>query len=141
MLKNTIAPPQDETEGFAITEEMRKPQVTMNRMRKYQMLANKNLQNGEEGTNLHNKLEGKVALNYLKEIEIQMDAMRTKLNNERTQRWRNWVDNSWGHKEKDIYKWIRGKRKRSLNSQSWWKCADEGYNEIGRRNMGRIMGS
>eukprot|EP00972_Heterocapsa_arctica_P025424 3743084-Heterocapsa_arctica.AAC.1 len=36
--------------------------------------------------------------------------MRTKLNNERTQRWRNWVDNSLGHKEKSIYKWIRGKK-------------------------------
>eukprot|EP00972_Heterocapsa_arctica_P104708 15431513-Heterocapsa_arctica.AAC.1 len=39
-----------------------------------------------------------------------MDTMRTKLKNERTQRWRNWVENSWGHKKKDIYKWIRGKK-------------------------------
>ncbi len=35
--------------------------------------------------------------------------MRTKLKNDRTQRWINWVDKSWGHKKKDIYKWIRGK--------------------------------
>eukprot|EP00972_Heterocapsa_arctica_P014022 2066341-Heterocapsa_arctica.AAC.1 len=35
--------------------------------------------------------------------------MRTKLNNYRSQRWRNWVDNSWGRKENSIYKWIRGK--------------------------------
>eukprot|EP00972_Heterocapsa_arctica_P042095 6205596-Heterocapsa_arctica.AAC.1 len=34
--------------------------------------------------------------------------MRTKLKQERTQRWRNWVENSWGHKKKDIYKLIRG---------------------------------
>eukprot|EP00972_Heterocapsa_arctica_P066388 9795995-Heterocapsa_arctica.AAC.1 len=36
--------------------------------------------------------------------------MRTKLKHERTQRWRNWVESSLGHKEKDIYKWIRGKK-------------------------------
>eukprot|EP00972_Heterocapsa_arctica_P031223 4597906-Heterocapsa_arctica.AAC.1 len=36
--------------------------------------------------------------------------MRTTLNNERSQRWRSWVENLWGHKKKDIYKWIRGKK-------------------------------
>eukprot|EP00972_Heterocapsa_arctica_P101044 14893168-Heterocapsa_arctica.AAC.1 len=36
--------------------------------------------------------------------------MRTKLNNERTQRWRNLVENSWGHTNTYIYKWIRGKK-------------------------------
>eukprot|EP00972_Heterocapsa_arctica_P111524 16418411-Heterocapsa_arctica.AAC.1 len=36
--------------------------------------------------------------------------MRTKLKNERTQRWRNWPENSWGHKNKYVYKWIRGKK-------------------------------
>eukprot|EP00972_Heterocapsa_arctica_P067468 9957279-Heterocapsa_arctica.AAC.2 len=36
--------------------------------------------------------------------------MRAKLNNERSQRWRGWVDNSWGHKKNYIYKWIRGKK-------------------------------
>eukprot|EP00972_Heterocapsa_arctica_P102471 15100536-Heterocapsa_arctica.AAC.1 len=35
--------------------------------------------------------------------------MRATLKNDRSQRWRNWVENSWGHKKKDIYKWIRGK--------------------------------
>eukprot|EP00972_Heterocapsa_arctica_P050889 7479724-Heterocapsa_arctica.AAC.1 len=34
-----------------------------------------------------------------------------RLKNERTQRWRNWVENSWGHKKKYIYKWIRGKKR------------------------------
>eukprot|EP00972_Heterocapsa_arctica_P068425 10110508-Heterocapsa_arctica.AAC.1 len=34
--------------------------------------------------------------------------MRTKLKNERNQRRRSWVENSWGHKKKDLYKWIRG---------------------------------
>eukprot|EP00972_Heterocapsa_arctica_P037759 5558459-Heterocapsa_arctica.AAC.1 len=79
-------------------------------MRKYQMLVNNKQEHYEEGQNLHCKLEGKVALEYLKEIEEQIDDMRTKLNNERTQRWRKWVENSWGHKKKDIHKWIRGKK-------------------------------
>eukprot|EP00972_Heterocapsa_arctica_P113683 16438496-Heterocapsa_arctica.AAC.1 len=35
-IKNTIAPPQDNTEGFAINEEMREAQLKLNRMRKYQ---------------------------------------------------------------------------------------------------------
>eukprot|EP00972_Heterocapsa_arctica_P031077 4573254-Heterocapsa_arctica.AAC.1 len=82
----------------------------MNRLRKYQMLANKNKHHNEEGLTLHYKLEGKVALSYLKEIEEQMDSQRTTLKNERTQRWRSWVENSWQHKKKDIYKWIRGKK-------------------------------
>eukprot|EP00972_Heterocapsa_arctica_P000932 129414-Heterocapsa_arctica.AAC.1 len=36
--------------------------------------------------------------------------MRGKLKNERSQRWRSWVENAWGHTKKDIYKWIRGKK-------------------------------
>eukprot|EP00972_Heterocapsa_arctica_P006688 977459-Heterocapsa_arctica.AAC.1 len=36
--------------------------------------------------------------------------MRGKLNNERSQRWRSWVEHSWGHKKRDIYNWIRGKK-------------------------------
>eukprot|EP00972_Heterocapsa_arctica_P015304 2254414-Heterocapsa_arctica.AAC.1 len=35
--------------------------------------------------------------------------MRVKLKNDRSQRWRNWVEHSWWHKKNDIYKWIRGK--------------------------------
>eukprot|EP00972_Heterocapsa_arctica_P039078 5753979-Heterocapsa_arctica.AAC.1 len=62
-----------------------------------------------EGQTLHYKLEGKVALEHLKEIEAKLEEMRTNLNNERTQRWRNWVGNSWAHKKKYIYTWIRGK--------------------------------
>eukprot|EP00972_Heterocapsa_arctica_P106505 15687859-Heterocapsa_arctica.AAC.1 len=65
-VKNTISPPQDNTEGFAITEEMRKTQLTMNRMRKYQMLSNKKQESHEEGKALHYKLQGKVALKYIK---------------------------------------------------------------------------
>jgi hypothetical protein len=48
-------------------------------------------------------------LEHLQEIEIKLDEMRTQFNNDRTQRWRRWVENLWGHTEKDIYKWIRGK--------------------------------
>eukprot|EP00972_Heterocapsa_arctica_P091846 13545674-Heterocapsa_arctica.AAC.1 len=43
-------------------------------------------------------------------MEIKLDGMRVKLKNDRSQRWRSWVENSWGHKKKDIYKWIRGKK-------------------------------
>eukprot|EP00972_Heterocapsa_arctica_P075674 11162355-Heterocapsa_arctica.AAC.1 len=74
------------------------------------MLVNKKQYHFEEGKTLRYKLEGKVALKYLKEIEDKLDEMRTQLKHERTQRWRNWVESSWGHKEKYIYKWIRGKK-------------------------------
>eukprot|EP00972_Heterocapsa_arctica_P071786 10602355-Heterocapsa_arctica.AAC.1 len=36
--------------------------------------------------------------------------MRAKLRNDRSQRWGNWVENSRGHKKKDSYEWIRGKK-------------------------------
>eukprot|EP00972_Heterocapsa_arctica_P076570 11294737-Heterocapsa_arctica.AAC.1 len=80
---------------------MRKTQLTLNRMRKYQMLVNEEQEQQEEGQSLHHKLEGKVALAYLKEIDIELDEMR-KLNNDRSQRWRNWVENSWGRKHKEF---------------------------------------
>eukprot|EP00972_Heterocapsa_arctica_P093404 13777241-Heterocapsa_arctica.AAC.1 len=78
-------------------------------MRKYKMLVNNKQEQQEEGNILHYKLEGNVALEHLREIEAKPAEMRTKLNNDRTQRWTSWVDNSWGHTKKDIYKWIRGK--------------------------------
>eukprot|EP00972_Heterocapsa_arctica_P011824 1732863-Heterocapsa_arctica.AAC.1 len=73
------------------------------------MLVNKKQEQQEEGQSLNYKLEGKVALKYLQEIEIKLDKMRTKLKNDTSQRWRGWVENSWGHKNNDIYKWISGK--------------------------------
>eukprot|EP00972_Heterocapsa_arctica_P041085 6055605-Heterocapsa_arctica.AAC.1 len=63
----------------------------------------------EEGQTLHYKLEGKVDRKDLEDMEVKLDEMRATLKNDRSQRWRNWVENSWGHKEKYIYKWIRGK--------------------------------
>eukprot|EP00972_Heterocapsa_arctica_P051056 7505565-Heterocapsa_arctica.AAC.1 len=62
------------------------------------MLVNKKQEQQEEGQTLHYKLEWKVALEHLQEIEIKLDEMRTKLKNDRSQRWRSWVENSWGHK-------------------------------------------
>eukprot|EP00972_Heterocapsa_arctica_P020120 2969168-Heterocapsa_arctica.AAC.1 len=35
--------------------------------------------------------------------------MKATLNNDRSQRWRNWVENSWGRKDTYIHNWIRGK--------------------------------
>jgi hypothetical protein len=92
---NTISAPQDNTEGFAITEKIRSTQLTMNRMRKYQMLCNKKQQYNDEGQVLSYKLEGKVALHYLKDIEGKMDQLKNKLKNDRTQRWKKWVETSW----------------------------------------------
>eukprot|EP00972_Heterocapsa_arctica_P059509 8774698-Heterocapsa_arctica.AAC.1 len=43
-------------------------------------------------------------------MEEKLGSMRAKLNNERSQRWRSWVDNSLGHKNIYIYEWIRGKQ-------------------------------
>eukprot|EP00972_Heterocapsa_arctica_P034124 5023308-Heterocapsa_arctica.AAC.1 len=60
-------------------------------MRKYQMLVNKKQEHQEEGQSLHYKLEGNIALEHLQEIEIKLDEMRTKLKNDRSQRWRSWV--------------------------------------------------
>eukprot|EP00972_Heterocapsa_arctica_P047299 6978487-Heterocapsa_arctica.AAC.1 len=68
-------------------------------MSKYQMLVNKQQEQLEEGKTLHYKLEGTVALKYLNEIEDKLDEMKTKLNNERTQRWRNWVEFMGAQKE------------------------------------------
>ena len=44
------------------------------------MLTNKQNQYSEEGQAIHEKLDGKVALRYLKEIEEHMDNQRTTLN-------------------------------------------------------------
>eukprot|EP00972_Heterocapsa_arctica_P108883 16032520-Heterocapsa_arctica.AAC.1 len=79
---------------------MRKTLLTFNSMRKYQMLVNKKHNKQEEGQTLHYKLEGKVDRKDLRETEDKLDEMRTKLNNDRSQRWRNWIENSWGHTEK-----------------------------------------
>eukprot|EP00972_Heterocapsa_arctica_P082313 12130100-Heterocapsa_arctica.AAC.1 len=92
---------------------MRNTQLTMNIMRTYQMLVNKKHEHYEEGQNLHYKLEGKVALKHLKQIEEQLGDMRTKLNTERTQRWRNWVDNSWGHTKIKTFTSGLGERKKT----------------------------
>eukprot|EP00972_Heterocapsa_arctica_P071538 10569466-Heterocapsa_arctica.AAC.1 len=78
---------------------MRKAQLKLNIMRKYQMLVNKRQEQQEEGKTMHYKLEGKVALEHLKDIEAKLEDMRTKLNNERTQRWISRVEHSWGHKK------------------------------------------
>eukprot|EP00972_Heterocapsa_arctica_P046136 6806969-Heterocapsa_arctica.AAC.1 len=86
---------------------MRKTQLKLNIMRKYQTLVNKKQEHEEEGKTLHYKLEGNTALEHLKGIYDKLDEMITKLKNKRTQRWRSWVDNSWGREKKHIYKCIR----------------------------------
>eukprot|EP00972_Heterocapsa_arctica_P088031 12981024-Heterocapsa_arctica.AAC.1 len=78
---------------------MRTTQLKLNRMRKYQMLVKEKQDNQEEGKTLHHKLEGHIALEHLHEIEATLEEMRTKLKNDRTQRWRSWVEKSWGHQQ------------------------------------------
>eukprot|EP00972_Heterocapsa_arctica_P053715 7912825-Heterocapsa_arctica.AAC.1 len=78
---------------------MRKAQLKLNRMRKYQMLVNKKQEQQEEGQTRFYKLEGNIALEHLHDIEIKLDEMRTKLKNDRTQRWRSWVETSWGDQQ------------------------------------------
>eukprot|EP00972_Heterocapsa_arctica_P063833 9418168-Heterocapsa_arctica.AAC.1 len=50
---------------------MRETQLKLNRMRKYQMLVNKKQEQQEEA---------------------KLEEMRTKLKNDRTQRWKSWVE-------------------------------------------------
>eukprot|EP00972_Heterocapsa_arctica_P025743 3788775-Heterocapsa_arctica.AAC.1 len=88
---------------------MRKAQLKLNIMRKCQMLVNKKHELQDEGQTLYYKLEGNIALEHLHDIEVKLEEMRTTLKNDRTQRWRSWVEHSWGNNEKDIHKWIRGK--------------------------------
>eukprot|EP00972_Heterocapsa_arctica_P044524 6572078-Heterocapsa_arctica.AAC.1 len=85
-------------------------QLKLNRMRQYQMLVNRNQDKGEEGVQLFYTLEGSIAYQAIAEHEDKLDIMRGKLNNERSQKWRGWIEHSWGHKKKDIYKCIRGKK-------------------------------
>eukprot|EP00972_Heterocapsa_arctica_P043565 6431958-Heterocapsa_arctica.AAC.1 len=73
---------------------MRTSQLKLNRMRKYHMLVNKKQEHQEEGQTLHFKFEGNIALEHLHEIGIKLDEMRTKLKNDRIQRWRSWAENS-----------------------------------------------
>eukprot|EP00972_Heterocapsa_arctica_P088798 13094251-Heterocapsa_arctica.AAC.1 len=50
---------------------------------------------------------------YIEDITKQeelVSEMRADIKNERSQRWRHWVENSWVHKKTHIYRWIRGKK-------------------------------
>eukprot|EP00972_Heterocapsa_arctica_P085346 12578358-Heterocapsa_arctica.AAC.1 len=42
--------------------------------------------------------------------EEKVSKLRDDIKHEGTQRWRHWVGNSWAHKKKDIYRWIRGNK-------------------------------
>eukprot|EP00972_Heterocapsa_arctica_P056350 8312829-Heterocapsa_arctica.AAC.1 len=42
--------------------------------------------------------------------EEKVSKLRADIKNERSQRWRHWVDNSWARKKQDIYRWIRGNK-------------------------------
>eukprot|EP00972_Heterocapsa_arctica_P012049 1767205-Heterocapsa_arctica.AAC.1 len=42
--------------------------------------------------------------------EKLVEKMRADINNKRSQRCRLWVENSWAHKNNNIYRWIRGNK-------------------------------
>eukprot|EP00972_Heterocapsa_arctica_P067428 9951768-Heterocapsa_arctica.AAC.1 len=44
------------------------------------------------------------------EQEEIVAQLRDNIKTERSQRWRLWVENSWAHKNKDIYRWIKGSK-------------------------------
>eukprot|EP00972_Heterocapsa_arctica_P071298 10531359-Heterocapsa_arctica.AAC.1 len=46
----------------------------------------------------------------ISEQEEIVAKLRDNFKTERCQRWRLWVDNSWAHKTKDIYRWIKGSK-------------------------------
>eukprot|EP00972_Heterocapsa_arctica_P084057 12383499-Heterocapsa_arctica.AAC.1 len=47
-------------------------------------------------------------MNDISNQEKIVEKLRENIKTERTQRWRRWVVNSWAHKEKNIYRWIKG---------------------------------
>eukprot|EP00972_Heterocapsa_arctica_P052711 7758193-Heterocapsa_arctica.AAC.2 len=77
------------------------------------VLVNKGKGYGKEGAALHAKLD-KTGVETIEELEIKVDEMRCQIKSERTNLWKSWVENSWDHKQKDIYKWIRGKKGNGL---------------------------
>eukprot|EP00972_Heterocapsa_arctica_P112006 16429355-Heterocapsa_arctica.AAC.2 len=97
---------------------MKKTQLKLNRMRKYQTLVNKKREQKEEGQIFYYKLEGNIALEHLHNIEAKLEEMRTKLKNDRTQRWRSCVGKLMGtQKEKHLQMDQRKDRQRTTHSQ------------------------
>eukprot|EP00972_Heterocapsa_arctica_P004287 637545-Heterocapsa_arctica.AAC.1 len=76
---------------------------------KYNVLIRKGKEHGEEGCRLK-KLIYNFTMDDITKQEELVEKMRTDIKNERSQRWRRWVENSWAHKNNDIYRWIRGNK-------------------------------
>eukprot|EP00972_Heterocapsa_arctica_P099789 14720874-Heterocapsa_arctica.AAC.1 len=56
-VKTTFSAPQDNSEGYAISGEMSKVQLTLNRMKKRHILVNKGLAHSTEGAQPYDQLE------------------------------------------------------------------------------------
>eukprot|EP00972_Heterocapsa_arctica_P093806 13836649-Heterocapsa_arctica.AAC.1 len=108
-VKNTISAPQDRNDGSAITTELRTEQTKLSRMKKYNILVRKGKEHSIEGFRL-NILVGNGFMEDIGKQEEKVSKLREDIKHERTQRWRHWVENSWAHKKKDIYRWIRGNK-------------------------------
>eukprot|EP00972_Heterocapsa_arctica_P032232 4750449-Heterocapsa_arctica.AAC.1 len=78
-------------------------------MKKYNILGRKGTEHSVEGYRLR-KLVNNFIMEDITMQEELVATMRTAVKHERSQRWRLWVENSWAHKTKDIYRWIRGNK-------------------------------
>eukprot|EP00972_Heterocapsa_arctica_P013190 1938297-Heterocapsa_arctica.AAC.1 len=108
-VKNTISAPQDKSDGSAITSELRMQQKKLSRMKKYNILVRKGREHTEEGVRLK-KLTFNCTMDDITKQEEIVAKLRDNIKTERSQRWRHWADNSWAHKKKDIYRWIKGSK-------------------------------
>eukprot|EP00972_Heterocapsa_arctica_P074058 10932187-Heterocapsa_arctica.AAC.1 len=76
-------------------------------MKKFNILSRKGMENTEEGVRLR-KLTLNSDLGDIDKQEAKVAKLKNNIQTERTQRWKAWVDNSWAHKKKDIYKFVKG---------------------------------
>eukprot|EP00972_Heterocapsa_arctica_P102117 15048258-Heterocapsa_arctica.AAC.1 len=79
-------------------------------MKKYNILVRKGKAQSVEGLRLKQLVSDYFMEAMTKQEEI-VSKLRADIKNERSQRWRHWVDNSWAHKKKDIYRWMGGNKR------------------------------
>eukprot|EP00972_Heterocapsa_arctica_P035974 5292396-Heterocapsa_arctica.AAC.1 len=75
-------------------------------MKKFNILSRKGMENTEEGVRLR-KLTLNSDLEDIEKQEAKVAKLKNNIQTERTQRRKTWVENSWAHKKKDIYKFVK----------------------------------
>ncbi len=78
-------------------------------MQKYHILINKGKEFSAEGMRLKGLVKSHSVYDITQQEEL-IHSLRANIRNERSKRWRHWVENAWDHKKNDIYRWIRGKK-------------------------------